>query len=232
MHMCEAIVYVQTAYTMLPNCLRGFGCCVDVPCRYAVVYRLLHGVLVIVVSRSHANVFANLNLVAAVSRLLVAELKSVEITPERLVKKYAQVSCGVYLCAWMLHARQVGQQKAVAHILAHGLCVPAKWASRPSSDWHGAGYGLLRMFVVLNCSAAAICARGLGARGRGCAAVEPAHASWRPPSGTVVEGGQLGHTAHALNRGVHTQPTIVVITALSACCARERVNCLLLRWST
>jgi hypothetical protein len=59
------------------------------------VYRLLHGVLVIVVSRSHANVFANLNLVAAVSRLLVAELKSVEITPERLLKKYAQVYLSV-----------------------------------------------------------------------------------------------------------------------------------------
>ena len=62
-----------------------------VGCRYAVVYRLLHGVLVVVVSRCHANVFANLNLVAAISRLLVAELNSVGITPERLLKKYAQV---------------------------------------------------------------------------------------------------------------------------------------------
>lgn len=55
------------------------------------VYRLLHQVLVVVVSRSHANVFANLNLVASISRLLVAEVKSVEVTPERLLKKYAQV---------------------------------------------------------------------------------------------------------------------------------------------
>lgn len=70
--------------------LRRTACCLSA-CRYAVVYRLLHGVLVIVVSRSHANVFANLNLVAAISRLLVAELKSVEITSERLLKKYAQV---------------------------------------------------------------------------------------------------------------------------------------------
>lgn len=68
--------------------------------RYAVVYRLLHGVLVIVVSRSHSNVFANLNLVAAISRLLVAELKSVEITPERLLKKYAQVCGGGHSTAW------------------------------------------------------------------------------------------------------------------------------------
>jgi hypothetical protein len=55
------------------------------------VYRLLHNVLVIVVSRAHANVFANLNLVTVISRMLVAELKSVEITPERVLKKYAQV---------------------------------------------------------------------------------------------------------------------------------------------
>lgn len=63
--------------------------------RYAVVYRLLNQVLVVVVSRSHANVFANLNLVAAISRLLVAELRSVEVTPERLLKKYAQVYLSV-----------------------------------------------------------------------------------------------------------------------------------------
>lgn len=56
------------------------------------MYRLLNQVLVVVVSRSHANVFANLNLVAAISRLLVAELRSVEVTPERLLKKYAQVT--------------------------------------------------------------------------------------------------------------------------------------------
>eukprot|EP00879_Flechtneria_rotunda_P020285 GHRR01021333.1.p1 GENE.GHRR01021333.1~~GHRR01021333.1.p1 ORF type:complete len:553 (+),score=155.38 GHRR01021333.1:577-2235(+) len=59
--------------------------------RYAVVYRLLHHVLIIIVSRAHSNVFASLNLVSAVSRLLVVEAKTVELTPERLLKKYAQV---------------------------------------------------------------------------------------------------------------------------------------------
>lgn len=56
------------------------------------MYRLLHQVLVIVVSRAHANVFSCLNLAAGISRLLVAEAKSIELTPERLLKKYAQVS--------------------------------------------------------------------------------------------------------------------------------------------
>jgi hypothetical protein len=55
------------------------------------VYRLLHQVLVIVVSRAHSNVFASLNLTAAISRLLVAEVKSVELTADKLLKKYAQV---------------------------------------------------------------------------------------------------------------------------------------------
>lgn len=57
------------------------------------VYRLIHQVLVIVVSRAHANVFSSLNLASAISRLLVAEAKSIELTAERLLKKYAQASC-------------------------------------------------------------------------------------------------------------------------------------------
>lgn len=90
------------------------GLCWWLSCRYAVVYRLLHGVLAIVVSRSHANVFANLNLVAAISRLLVAELKSVEITPERVIKKYAQVCAN--------HVAQLSQLLACALPLC-GICV-------------------------------------------------------------------------------------------------------------
>jgi hypothetical protein len=64
-----------------------------------VVYRLLHQVLVVVVSRAHGNVFSSLNLVAAISRLLVAEAKSIELTPERLLKKYAQVWYTAGCCA-------------------------------------------------------------------------------------------------------------------------------------
>eukprot|EP00878_Enallax_costatus_P034901 GHUV01038844.1.p1 GENE.GHUV01038844.1~~GHUV01038844.1.p1 ORF type:complete len:430 (+),score=127.81 GHUV01038844.1:269-1558(+) len=63
--------------------------------RYAVVYRLLHQVLIVVVSRAHSNVFSCLNLAAGISRLLVAEAKSIELTPERLLRKYAQVYLSV-----------------------------------------------------------------------------------------------------------------------------------------
>ena len=37
------------------------------------------------------NVYSSLNLVLALSRLLVMECKSIEVTGERLEKRYAQV---------------------------------------------------------------------------------------------------------------------------------------------
>jgi hypothetical protein len=86
--------------------------------RYAVVYRLLHQVLVVVVSRAHSNVFSSLNLAAAISRLLVAEAKSIELTPERLLKKYAQV------CKDRLHlACTASQQRQQAAGLALCMCM-------------------------------------------------------------------------------------------------------------
>lgn len=72
--------------------------------RYAVVYRLLHQVLIVVVSRAHSNVFSCLNLAAGISRLLVAEAKSIELTPERLLRKYAQVRSKGNQCASSNHA--------------------------------------------------------------------------------------------------------------------------------
>jgi hypothetical protein len=142
--------------------------------RYAVVYRLLHGVLVIVVSRSHANVFANLNLVASISRLLVAELKSVEITPERVLKRYAQVGVGidqsvhVDLCAVLtpcpmkgdhsLSAYSVGKAMSVTNQCNLGrVCVwggggyPVAWGGMRLGAW--ASWGTVRARQCLLCSA-------------------------------------------------------------------------------
>lgn len=48
-----------------------------------------------VISRGHDNAFASLNLANAVTRLLVAECKSVEVTAERVEKRYAQVCRGL-----------------------------------------------------------------------------------------------------------------------------------------
>jgi len=64
--------------------------------RYQAVYRLVGGVLVMVFSDGHSgNVYSSLNLVLALSRLLVMECKSIEVTGERLEKRYAQVYLAV-----------------------------------------------------------------------------------------------------------------------------------------
>jgi hypothetical protein len=60
------------------------------------VYRVVGGVFIIAVTRAGANPFAALNLVVAVTRLLCAECKTVDLTAARILKRYAQVraSCG------------------------------------------------------------------------------------------------------------------------------------------
>lgn len=64
--------------------------------RFTAVYRVVNQVLVIVVSRPASNVFTSINLAAAITRLLIAELKSpTEVMPERVEKKYPQVYLGI-----------------------------------------------------------------------------------------------------------------------------------------
>lgn len=59
--------------------------------RYDAVYRVVGAVFIIAVTRAGANPFAALNLVSAVTRLLCAECKTVELTAGRIAKRYAQV---------------------------------------------------------------------------------------------------------------------------------------------
>jgi hypothetical protein len=56
--------------------------------RYDAVYRVVSSVFVIAVTRAGANPFAALNLVAAVTRLLCAECKTVELSAPRILKRY------------------------------------------------------------------------------------------------------------------------------------------------
>jgi hypothetical protein len=62
--------------------------------RYQVVYRLVGQVVVIVVADRRGNVFSCLNLARALSQLLVMECKTVDVSPERLEKRYPQVRGG------------------------------------------------------------------------------------------------------------------------------------------
>lgn len=54
-------------------------------------------VLIIAITRAGANPFASLNLVTTVTRMLCAECKTVDVTPARLLKRYAQVYMSVDL---------------------------------------------------------------------------------------------------------------------------------------
>ncbi len=72
----------------MPYCLT---CCHLCSCRYNAVYRLVGQVLVLIITRAHDNVFASLNMVLSITRLLVAECKTIEVSPDRIERRYAQV---------------------------------------------------------------------------------------------------------------------------------------------
>jgi hypothetical protein len=60
-------------------------------CRLNATYRLVGQVLIIVLTHGQENAFASLNVVNAVTRLLVVECRAVDITPGTIEKRYAQV---------------------------------------------------------------------------------------------------------------------------------------------
>lgn len=62
--------------------------------RYLVTYRMIHSILVMLISEPTANAFVCLRLLDASGKILVGACKGVDVTPERLSKKYADVhSC-------------------------------------------------------------------------------------------------------------------------------------------
>jgi len=65
------------------------------------VYRVVGSLFIIAVTRAGANPFAALNLVTAVTRLLCAECKTVDLTAARVLKRYPQA----YLSIDLLVAR-------------------------------------------------------------------------------------------------------------------------------
>jgi hypothetical protein len=62
--------------------------------RYLITYRMVHSILVMLISEPTANAFVCLRLLDASGKVLVGACKGVDVTPERLSKKYADVhSC-------------------------------------------------------------------------------------------------------------------------------------------
>lgn len=87
--------------------------------RYQVVYRLVGQVLVIVVADRRGNVFSCLNLARALSQLLVMECKTVDVSPDRLEKRYPQVGFlqrqqQQHRSSWIRHQQRPQQPAAAA----------------------------------------------------------------------------------------------------------------------
>lgn len=67
-------------------------------CRYRVVYRLVNGVYVMTVAAAHTNVFYMLQLVEGAVRVLVAACKGVDVTPDKVTRRYPEV--GTAALSW------------------------------------------------------------------------------------------------------------------------------------
>lgn len=60
--------------------------------RHRVVYRLVGGVYLMLVAEPHSNVLWLLELVAACVRILIAVARGVEVTPDKLARRYPEVA--------------------------------------------------------------------------------------------------------------------------------------------
>ncbi len=61
-------------------------------CRHRVVYRLVGGVYLMVVASAQANVLWLLGLMDACVRVLIGVARSVEVTPDKLARRYPEVT--------------------------------------------------------------------------------------------------------------------------------------------
>lgn len=64
---------------------------ITVLCRYRVVYRLVNTVYVMAVASAAANVFSLMKLVDAITRVATLASRGVEVTPEKLSRRYPEV---------------------------------------------------------------------------------------------------------------------------------------------
>lgn len=66
-----------------------------ISCRLLVVYRLINSVWVMTVTPAVTNVLLCTQLIAATARLLVAACKGVDVTPDKIARKYPEVSSNI-----------------------------------------------------------------------------------------------------------------------------------------
>ena len=72
--------------------------------RYRVVYRLVGGVYLMLVAAPQSNVLWLLELISACVRILIAVSRGVEVTPDKLARRYPEVSARPCQCFCSLHS--------------------------------------------------------------------------------------------------------------------------------
>ena len=85
--------------------------------RYSVTYRLVNSVYAMVVAPPGANVFLAMQLVDAVAKVLVGVSRGVDVTPDKLVKRYTEVG------GWQVQGRVAQAVKLAGRL--DGWRVPA-----------------------------------------------------------------------------------------------------------
>ena len=80
----------QTACTLI-SCVCIYVHKLLVACRYRVVYRLVNTVYIMAIASAAANVFALMKLVDALTAIATIASRGVEVTPEKLSRRYPEV---------------------------------------------------------------------------------------------------------------------------------------------
>ena len=76
--------------------------------RYRVVYRLVNTVYVMAVASAAANVFSLMKLVDAMTRVATLASRGVEVTPEKLSRRYPEVCHLLLICCRMMQYFSAG----------------------------------------------------------------------------------------------------------------------------
>ena len=91
--ICFPVTYALTLSAYLLRCCQGMlSADLCQCCRYRVVYRLVNTVYVMAVASAAANVFSLMRLVDAMTRVATLASRGVEVTPEKLSRRYPEVS--------------------------------------------------------------------------------------------------------------------------------------------
>jgi hypothetical protein len=128
-HTAEGSNSLDTSGDAAPNL--ALGQIAVLQGRYLITYRMVHSILVMLISEPTANAFVCLRLLDASGKVLVGACKGVDVTPERLSKRYADVHS-------LLGALVCGGLCALPPAFTHSSATDGKLLAVPLSPADGA----------------------------------------------------------------------------------------------